>query len=809
MSRLAAAEVVQEGERTFIRKHLVDEGVVKKDDDTKYTHGLRDHERKVRRAVQKGLFDLAINMGPVFQGADEKDKAIVREAQLRAEESDFADQFDGVYTAFQLIQPPVDPKSLVHISQRLSIIDPIIDSMKANVEGFGEIFVSIMDFDKPDVKETLKAHFQGRLMHELETDGIQRIKKLYEKGQQVKITKSADAWYNFLNEVIGEAVEILKHRELEDDEDMDLAVRAWKADVPRIVDERREEILKIRDRTFKQKLAKLKTEKQDELVFLENFFGPCNVKLSWMQIRKRLRDDYERIGGWSMEVMRNPITRRPVELGHVPMVDMRLTKLGDPIKAPVTRRINKVEIVEEVRPVKFRKFVQSLGRTGRFVWFKEFGDPRIMNRNNGLYCGEYRWNEVKKEYERVYYDNYASKGRREIPYSKFLELYPDFVEANEILYHARYNAIGSPYPVPRWFGCLTLAQGMLAMEEVNAGWFDNNTIPEMMVMVSDGNLSQRSHKRVEAFFEGRRGREKRNSVMVLEAETADRARNFANTGKPVIEIEKLRDTIQQDATHTQYDEKGRLKFRACWRLPPSHVGQESQYTRQSINASKVAAEEQVFQPERADNDDVMNKHLMPALAINHWWYKSNSPPVADNLQMAQVLSILGKAGFLSVGEARPEVAMILNRPLEDFGDKELTDTPFPLILIEAKADAMGRNKPGQPGKPGKPANPAKPHGAQDDAPENPQHKMGARPDKDGFVTDSEVVKTFIQKSVGLNVGEIITVDFKNADGVLLDELNKNEGVFLREEDGRLYFVCKDGQGRMMSFRYDKDERRAA
>jgi len=289
-------------------------------------------------------------------------------------------------------------------------------------------------------------------------------------------------------------------------------------------------------------------------------------------------------------------------------------------------------------------------------------------------------------------------------------------------------------------------------------------------------------------FEGRRGREKQHSILVLEAESQARARQFANTGKPIIEIEKMRDTIQTDATHSQYDEKGRLKFRACWRLPPAHIGQESQYTRQSINASKVAAEEQVFQPERHDFDDIINKHLMPALAINHWWFKSNSPPVADNLQMAQVLSILGKAGFLAVGEARPEVEMILNRPLVKFKDKELANSPFPLVLIEAKAA-------GQPKK-----------GPQDDAAENPQNKMGARPDKDGFTTDSAVVKTYVEKSMGMNVGEITVLPLGEADEQVDKFLDEHGSVFLQDEDGSLFFITKDNNGRRMSFRRDEERK---
>lgn len=782
MAELAGAEVTEgEDGKAVIRKYVkAGDGEVQ-EQDTPYTYGLREREHKVRSYVQKALFDIALNLGPFLQQEIPEDREIVRELKLQAEESAFADQFDGIYQAFQLLHPPVDPISLVHISQSLPIIEPIVDSMKTNIEGFGQIFVPILDFEDTEVRQDLRDHFDGRLLQELETDGVIRLRKIRDGLVPIKKAKTDDPWTDLVTDALGECIPLLKHRTKLSSEDKGLAVRAWKNELPLFFEKNGERIQKIRERTFQQRMAKLTIEKRDEKKFLENFFFNVNAQLSWMMIRKRLRDDFERIGGWAMEIFRNRESRMPEQLGHVPMIDVRMTHKGHPIKAPVKMRVNKVEIVEKPMVVKFRKYVQSLGRTGRFIWFKEFGDSRIMNRTNGLYVGEYRWNQETQIYDQVFF-RHPDMREGEIGEAEFLETNPNFVEANEILFHGRYNAVGSPYPVPRWFGCLTLAQGLIAMEEVNSLWFDNNLIPPMIVKVSDGNLSQKSEQRIKAMFEERRGREKMTGVLVLEAESESRARNFANTGKPVIEIEKLRDVIQQDATHTEYDEKGRLKLRGCWRLPPAHVGQESQYTRQSINASKVAAEEQVFQPERRDFDDVMNKHVLPALRINHWFHQTNSPPVADNLQMAQVLSILGKSGFLPVGEGRPEVEMILNRPLRRLPDTELSDTPFPLVLIEAKAGLGGDQSDGSD--------------------ENAQNKMGARPDKDGFMTDSTVMKSRFSAELGIQIGDVSQVSFEKADEELQRILGKTAGVFLRDEDKALFFITRASDGSILSFRQE-------
>lgn len=736
-------------------------------------------EKKIRESIQKGLFDLSLDLNPLFADEEKESREVIQQAHLQAQESDYSDRFDGVYDSFRILRPPADPKVLVHLTQSHCIFQPIIDSMKANIEGFGQIFVSILDFDKPEVQEKIKKHFKGKLLQELETEGVKRLSKVHKTSRKLDEISSENEELQLVDSCLRESLPTLKFETIESEEQLKTNISIWKSEARDLLSDHEEKIQKIRQRTFDKKLKKLKEEKEDELDYLINFFENCHPKETWIQIKKKLRDDFERIGYSAIEIVRNRSTQRPIEMGHIPAVDLRMTSLENPIEGAVLKRINQIEIVEERRPVRYRKYVQSLGQTGRFIWFKDFGDQRIMDRNNGKYVGEYIYNPTSKSYDRIFWNNPIHKNP--IPEAQFKKQNPRFVEANEVIYRTLYNAIGTPYGVPRWFGSLTLVQGLISMEEHNALFFDNNTIPRLLLMVSDGSFKKNSIRSIRNSFDKTKGRGNKDSVIFLEAESQNRSRNFANTGKPVITIEKLNEAIPNDASHSKYSSQGIIKVLGQWRLPPGLIGQETQPTKQSMTSNKVMAEEQIFQPERADQDDVYNKTLMMALRINHWYYQSNNPPIADNLEMAQVLSILGKAGFISVGEARHEVSMILNRPVEDFSDSKLTESPFPLILIETKAKTF-ENK-----------------GPQDDAPENPQNKMGARPDKDGFTTDSEVVKSNLFKKMDMGFTDIRKSSLEKADGLMLDLLNEKNGVFIDDPNGELVFLMKDAFGRVHKF----------
>lgn len=753
-------------------------------------------ERKSREVIQKSFspkiaksistFLLPVVSDAVVTGTEAERNAVIQETQSRVLEQHHIGQFDGYYRSEQILVPPVDPGALVLLTQSLGIFEPLIDVMKNNVDGFGWTFEETMQFDSEEDQKTLRDHLEGDLIQRLETDGIIRI--VEKAGGNVReFVKSGDPDPNFDDVQVSFVNDALDTLPLMKSEKMDevglhLTTRAWPKALSAFIFNNRDRFEKMRDRDFQAKLESLRREKRDELNKLKSFFDNCNPKESFKKIRKKLRKDFESIGAWAMEVIRDPSSRIPVQLSHVPVVSVRMTLLSNAIHARTALRISDLEIVETDRVTRFRKFVQYVGGQYRMVWFKEFGDDRIIDSKTGRYVGRYVWNRTRRVYERKFYND---ENRPTISEIEYFATHPQFEEGNELLYSSFYNASGSPYPLPRWYGNLTLVQGLIANEEVNASTFDNNMVPPYFLLVAGGRLNSQSRQNIEnALEEKKRGRDKWNGVVILEAESQNRQRMFAHTGTPAIDIKSMQTDRPTDATHREYDESGQEKMRSTWRFPAAHIGKEKNTNRNTVGASKILAEEQIFRPERDDFDDDMNKTVMIALRINHWKYKSKGPPVADNMEMSQVLERLAKSGLAPVGELRPEIEMILGRQLKK-RDDDISRKPLPLVLIEAKAEAAQRS---------------------DTSNENPEDKMGWRPEKEGMASASSTLKmnssilkmdrTVFSKELSLPVGDLyIAPDFTSAI-LKVQSLISNQEPFVavRQDDTKvlLFIVGPDG-----------------
>ena len=90
------------------------------------------------------------------------------------------------------------------------------------------------------------------------------------------------------------------------------------------------------------------------------------------------------------------------------------------------------------------------------VYFKSFGDPRVISRSTG----------------RVFSDIAALKAAK-----------PDDGPATELLHFAIHSP-RSPYGVPRWVGTLLCVLGSRQMEEVNFLYFENKSVPPMALLLS-------------------------------------------------------------------------------------------------------------------------------------------------------------------------------------------------------------------------------------------------------------------------------------------------------------------------------------
>ena len=383
-------------------------------------------------------------------------------------------------------------------------------------------------------------------------------------------------------------------------------------------------------------------EAEVERKTIEHFFEFCNPELPYSQLRRRVRHDLEVLGNAYWEVIRDG-KGDIVWLEHVEGHTIRLTAL-DREYTPVDYIIRDDDsnaLQKYPSKKRFRRYVQI--RDGQRVYFKEFGDPRLIDSVTGRVGG----------------DN----------------------PATEII-HFRLYCPHSPYGVPRWIGNWLAVVGSRQAEEVNYEYFENNTVPPLALLVS-GSIDEKIVERVENYVNDEmRGRKSFNKILIIQATPSDVVAPGSSTQPANLRFQPLSTAQQKDSLFDNYDRTNREKIRSSFRLPPIFVGLTSDYTRATAKESREVAEEQVFEPERADHDFVINRLLFPAMGFHYWKYKSLAPKVNDIEVMSGALSTFSSCG-LTVRELREEIRRLLNHPLSEIDENAAwLDKPLQIYLAE-------------------------------------------------------------------------------------------------------------------------------
>lgn len=384
-------------------------------------------------------------------------------------------------------------------------------------------------------------------------------------------------------------------------------------------------------------------EAQAEYIKAKNFFDSANEKESWTTIRKRMREDLEVLGNGSFEIIRDR-KRRISLVYYMPFRYVRLTPLDrDPITVVV--KIPRDGKVLNVRVQKrFRRFAQLNQFENRVRWFKEFGDPRIMDAKTGDY------------------KNKASDC--------------DMV-ASEIM-HFKLPFGGAIYGLPRWIGTMVDVLGRRQASFVNYDLFENQGIPPMAIMVSGGTLTDDSVDELEMMIRGMRGAEKWNRIALLESNPETVGIEEKGTAK--IEIKNLSEFRKEDQMFDRYLKTTEQTIRHRFRLPPLYTGATETFTHATAKSARSVAEEQVFVPERSSFDEPVNNQIVQQeLGITMWAYSSLGPKIVGPEEVSKGVETFAKAGGFSVNHA-------IERANESFGlqmskyDEAWADYPINMVL---------------------------------------------------------------------------------------------------------------------------------
>ena len=537
--------------------------------------------------------------------------------------------------------------------------------------------------------------------------------------------------------------------------------------------------LPVSERTSIEMLKELANER----IIAENFFrNAFDDENSLEEFRDKIRRDLEGVGGFFVEFLEVPGTGELDGLNHIPAWMCRLGKQdsepteftsiavmkkvqfteesandtgsdgedGEDAEGRVRVRKQKLvedfdfELVPQRRFKRFRRFVQVRG--GRTVWFKERGDPRLIDARDGSVVPKDKLLERDQgEVDmRFTLDGEAVVVRRgEVGF-------PIKWAANSMKYVHFYSA-RSPYGLPRYIGHLFSIYGSRAAEEINYISFKNNNIPSAVIMVQNGQLTQESTERLQEFTEAVMSDDNYTKYLVLEGEPI--MEGARDPGNYKIEIQPLTKDQHTDALFVNYQDHNDERVRRAFRFPPIFVGKSDDFTGRTIDASRRLGDEQVFQPERAREDNFFTKQVLLDLGVFRSTFRSNSAFVAENGDIIRMMAAGEKTGGLTPRIARKVFGRVLNEDLGDIDpDKFDPDVPFALTLVDrmmsnSSTEANGGGEASSQGRIGAPVG-----GAGRDRENEP---AAEDLDKGAF----EALRSMLRKEMDRRFGGLISTAF--------------------------------------------------
>ena len=350
-------------------------------------------------------------------------------------------------------------------------------------------------------------------------------------------------------------------------------------------------------------------------------------------------EDREKMGNGYIEVLRDSLNR-PCGIEYMDGQYVRITKKSVPEE--VSQKILENGMLKEIKRWRtFRKFVQVIN--GEKRWFKEYGDPRVMNLLTG----------------------------------KYDESTPEHLQATEVIHFK----IGSgTYGIPRWIGNIVNLYGARKAEELNYMYFKQGRHVPAAITVENGMLSEASYQQLQEYMNGIEGVENAHKFLLLEAEGIE---TTSDTGeeKPAavkVQIKSLAEILQNDALFLEYDQKSRDKIRSSFRLTPIYTGESQDYNKATADTARKVTEEQVFRPERKAITGRLNTLFLPDLNIFYIQLTLKGPNFSDPIETAKALYPLITAGSVAPNDLRDLAGELLGKSLEEFPEEY--NLPFQMIL---------------------------------------------------------------------------------------------------------------------------------
>jgi len=293
----------------------------------------------------------------------------------------------------------------------------------------------------------------------------------------------------------------------------------------------------------------------------------------------------------------------------------------------------------EKRPRRFCKYKQEVG--GKVIYFKEIGDPRVMDKTTGEYVSEGGTLDIAKQ-------------------------------ANEILEFA----IGTDtYGEVRWIGQVLGVDGSRKAESLNNRYFEEGRHTPLLIMIKGGSLTDDSFSKLQQYMNDIKGEKGQHAFIVLEAENADSRTDMEGEKQPEIEIKDLASILQKDELFQDYLDNNRRKAQSAFQLPDLYVGYTTDFNRATAQTAMEVTEKQLFQPERRSIAWAINNKLLSGYQFQYVEAYFLEPDITNPDDLAKILNVTERAGGLTPNKAKELTYSVMGEVSEDY-DGDWGDTPL-------------------------------------------------------------------------------------------------------------------------------------
>jgi PBSX family phage portal protein len=387
---------------------------------------------------------------------------------------------------------------------------------------------------------------------------------------------------------------------------------------------------------------------------LKDFYGEPYPGMSMTTIRRALRFDLEMTGNGYLEVIRNS-ANDVVLCRSLESPSLRLVKLDQPVEVEVKiERSGKESTVSMLK--RERRYVQIIG--SQQIFYKEFGASRVLKRKEG------DWAVTG---ETVPVDNMAS----------------------EVIHFVVDLDYRTHYGMPRWINQMPSVVGSRKSELFNLDFFDAGGIPPAIIFIQGGSVVETMREQLLHYLSG--GAKSKQRAAVVEAQSSSGSLDAA--GKVDVKVERFGDSRQNDAMFQEYDKNAENRVRRGFRLHPLFLGEAQDYSFATAMTSYMVTEAQVFQPEREEFDEIINRTISRALGA--FKFKMVSKPLTLRNIDAQLKGLEMGKDKASAESFMKDLNQVANLTLEYDPQAAALNAP-PQLVPFAQAAVDGKIAPPKP-----------------------------------------------------------------------------------------------------------------